>query len=230
MPSASHVFAAASSCTRKPLALPGIRKDSAPSAGRIQSSSLTTATRSNDVAWRARKPVSAVDRVALDLAGGGAEHVHEPDLASAGDLMTQQRLDHPLPVVVLDLADRLEAERAGRHVRHTSQHWCLAWLAVETNQRCASGGDPSQRADGLTGGLRQRRRGRGAGMSVGDPHAQDAGADAEAQRRLQPTASPSMPAGTGWPASTSNVGAVHSRHGRWGRCLWVPRPIGRRRR
>ena len=31
------------------------------------------------------------------------------------------------------------------------------------------------------------------------------------------TASPSMPAGTGWSASTSKAGAVHSRHGRCGR-------------
>src|SRR5215213_1793206 len=38
-------------------------------------------------------------------------------------------------------------------------------------------------------------------------------------------ASPSMPAWTGWPASTSNDGTVHSRHGRWGRRPCAPRPV-----
>ena len=45
---------------RERLALPGSRNDSALIAGRIHVSSLTTATRSNEVAKRARKPVSAV--------------------------------------------------------------------------------------------------------------------------------------------------------------------------
>ena len=48
--SASHALAASRSRTAKPFALPGRRNESARSAGRIQSSSETTATRSNDLA------------------------------------------------------------------------------------------------------------------------------------------------------------------------------------
>jgi hypothetical protein len=40
------------------------------------------------------------------------------------------------------------------------------------------------------------------------------------------SASPSMPAGTGRSASTSNAGADHSRQGRCGSRPWLPRPEG----
>ena len=58
--------------------------------------------------------------------------------------------------------------------------------------------------------LGQRGRGRRARVLGGDARAQDTGADAESQRRLELAASPSMPAATGRSASTSKVGAVHS--------------------
>jgi hypothetical protein len=43
-------------------------------------------------------------RVALHLAGSRAEDVEHPDLASLGGPLAQDRLDHLLPVVVLDVA------------------------------------------------------------------------------------------------------------------------------
>ena len=53
-------------------------------------------------------------------------------------------------------------------------------------------------------------------MLARDAHAQDAGRMGKRSGGSSLTASPSMPAGTGWSASTSKAGAVHSRHGRCG--------------
>ena len=61
-------------------------------------------------------------RIALDVARLRPDHVEQPHLAPVGDLVAEDRFDGVLPVVVLDLADRLEAEGPGRHVRHLAQH------------------------------------------------------------------------------------------------------------
>ena len=55
-------------------------------------------------------------RVALDLARPAPEQVQQADLAPVRDLVAEDRFDGVLPIVVLDLADRLEADRPSRHV------------------------------------------------------------------------------------------------------------------
>ena len=56
--------------------------------------------------------------VALDVIGGRPEVVEEPHLAPRGDFTAQHGFDYVLPVVVVHLADRLEADGSNRHVVH----------------------------------------------------------------------------------------------------------------
>src|SRR4051812_2330846 len=60
--------------------------------------------------------------VAFDLARPGPEEVEQAHLAATGDLVAQDGLDRLLPVVVLDLSDRLEPDRVRRHVAQMPQH------------------------------------------------------------------------------------------------------------
>src|SRR4051795_10731628 len=60
--------------------------------------------------------------VTLDLARPGPQEVEQAHLAAPGDLLAQDGLDRLLPVVVLDLSDRLEPDRVRRHVAQMPQH------------------------------------------------------------------------------------------------------------
>ena len=62
-------------------------------------------------------------RVALVLAQLGPEEVEHPDRPARCDLPAQHGLDELLEVVVVDLADRLETERARRHVGQLPEHF-----------------------------------------------------------------------------------------------------------
>src|SRR3954453_21561060 len=57
--------------------------------------------------------------VVVDVARG---QVEQPQLPSGGDLAAEDRFDGVLPVVVVDVPDRLEPEGPGRHVRDGAQH------------------------------------------------------------------------------------------------------------
>src|SRR5205085_754587 len=75
-------------------------------------------------------------RLALDLAAPRAEQIEHPDLAAFGDQRLQDRLDDILPIVVLDIADRLEADRPRRHLVDSLQHRVsIRWLDVNRGPR-----------------------------------------------------------------------------------------------
>jgi hypothetical protein len=63
--------------------------------------------------------------VGLDVVGARPEEVEEPHLAPRGEFTAQHGFDHVLLVVVIHLADRLEADGSGRHVGHPPQHAVL---------------------------------------------------------------------------------------------------------
>src|SRR4051812_17880865 len=60
--------------------------------------------------------------VALDLVALGSQQVEQSNLLAVGDLVAEHGFDRVLPVVVLDLADRFEADRSHGHVAHASEH------------------------------------------------------------------------------------------------------------
>src|SRR4029453_2685904 len=69
--------------------------------------------------------------VALVLPQSGAEEVEQPDLAAGGDLLAKHRFDGALEVIVLDLPERLEADRARGHVRQPLEHLALLPRTVQ---------------------------------------------------------------------------------------------------
>src|SRR3954463_15677666 len=96
--------------------------ESARTAGRSQSSSRTAATRSKDVAWRARKPASAVMASPSTSRASAPNWYSSRTFRPAAISCTEDRFHGLLPIVVLDLADRLEADRARWLVGHATQH------------------------------------------------------------------------------------------------------------
>src|SRR5205085_8600179 len=80
------------------------------------------------------EPEVGAHRVVVDLARVRPEQVQQPHLVAVRDLGAQHRLDRLLPVVVVDLADRLEPDRPAGHVRQPFEHFrllvsCL-WVAT----------------------------------------------------------------------------------------------------
>ena len=80
------------------------------SAGRSQLSSVTMATRSYAVAWRAAGPELLLCRVSVVFAELRPQQVQQAQFVAAGDLLPQNRSHDVLEIVVVDFPDRLETD------------------------------------------------------------------------------------------------------------------------